>query len=92
MWQRFREIPEWITAQVKMRTVTPDQALAELDAMRTSAVEGRARLGVNALSQHLKSLREKSTPADSEVSMSASNAKRRAPGPSGASKRQRMAF
>ena len=55
-FERFREIPEWIDAEMRCQVVSPKTVMAQLEAMRD--VPDRPRLGMNALSQHLKSLRK----------------------------------
>jgi hypothetical protein len=57
-WERIREIPEWIEAEIKARGITPVAAIAELETLRSTASTGTKPLGTNALSSHLKAARE----------------------------------
>jgi hypothetical protein len=55
-WQRFREIPEWIDAEVRRQAVPPEEVIRQLELLR--AVPGKPSMGMNALSKHVKALRE----------------------------------
>jgi len=57
-WERIREIPEWIDAEIKARGITPGAAIAELEVLKSTASGGTKVLGTNALSKHLKEVRE----------------------------------
>ncbi|KAI0352138.1 hypothetical protein OH77DRAFT_1592366 [Trametes cingulata] len=51
-WQRFREIPEWIEKAVREQHITPDDAIAQLEAKRHP--DGtRTPKGINALVSQL---------------------------------------
>jgi hypothetical protein len=57
-WERIREIPEWIDAEIKTCGITPDTEIAELKTLKSTASGGTKVLGTNALSKHLKEVRE----------------------------------
>jgi hypothetical protein len=57
-WERIREIPEWIQAEIKAQGITPAAAIAELETLRSTALTGTKPLGTNALSNHLKAAHE----------------------------------
>ncbi|KAJ7463292.1 hypothetical protein FB451DRAFT_464369 [Mycena latifolia] len=53
VWQRFREIPEWIDTHSSARDVSPDVIITELEAMRVDASIGGELRGLNWLQQEL---------------------------------------
>ncbi|KIM35282.1 hypothetical protein M413DRAFT_32634 [Hebeloma cylindrosporum] len=56
IWQRLREIPDWIDASSKEQGVPPTVVIDELERMRGS---GRNKKGLNALSNIVKEMRIK---------------------------------
>jgi C-terminal processing protease CtpA/Prc len=44
--------------EIRKQGITPDMAINQLEAMRTTVSKGARPLSTNALSKHLKSLRE----------------------------------
>jgi hypothetical protein len=54
IWQRFREIPDWIDASSRQRGVSPTDIINELEEMRGKAGQKK---GLNALSKAIKELR-----------------------------------
>jgi len=55
-WERFREIPEWVENQSRLRNVSPQVVLNELQAWRSEG-EGKPK-GLSALGREIKSRRE----------------------------------
>ncbi|KDQ24125.1 hypothetical protein PLEOSDRAFT_1079281 [Pleurotus ostreatus PC15] len=56
-WQRFREIPEYIDSQSRLRRVSPDVIINELEQMRE---DGKSKKGLNALMLKLVEIRKTS--------------------------------
>ncbi|KAJ7693365.1 hypothetical protein B0H17DRAFT_933068, partial [Mycena rosella] len=58
VWQRFREIPEWIDVHSSARDVSPNVIIAELEAMRVDASTRDEPRGLNWLQAELAVLRK----------------------------------
>ncbi|KAJ7675076.1 hypothetical protein B0H17DRAFT_1207941 [Mycena rosella] len=60
VWQRFREIPEWIDTHSRERDVSPNVIIDELQAMRVNTAQGNEPKGLNWLQLELMRLRKAS--------------------------------
>ncbi|KAJ7686094.1 hypothetical protein B0H17DRAFT_1304922 [Mycena rosella] len=73
IWQRFREIPEWIDSHSTARDVSPDMIITELQAMRVGTSVRNEPRGLNWLQNELAVLRKAAKKAQTANHSSAGN-------------------